>query len=666
MKLFQLTRNENHYFAITHTYTSTMADKQDWRREDEDEGEQEIDENSYKAQKDAILLAIDVSKSMLEPPPHSDSKKADRDSPVQAALKCAYHLMEQRIISNPKDMMGILLFGTEKSKFQDSGDGRSGLRYPHCYLFTDLDVPAAEDVKTLKALVEEGEDEDEVLTPSEEPASMANVLFCANQIFTTKAANFGSRRLFIVTDNDDPHASDKQARSAAAVRAKDLYDLGITIDLFPITRGDETFDLNKFYDDIIYRDPAGEANMSEIRTSKSGDGLTLLNSLISNVNSKQTAKRALFSNLPFEIAPGLRISVKGYNIVHRQTPARTCYIWLDGEKPQIAAGETTRIAEDSARTVEKGETKKAYKFGGEYVYFTPDEQKSLKDFGSPIIRIIGFKSRSQLPIWASVKKSTFIFPSEEDFVGSTRVFTALWQKLLKDDKIGLAWCITRANAQPILAAIIPSRERSDDESGTPYLPAGLWIYPLPFLDDLRSINPPSEVMRSSDELTTQMRTIVQQLQLPKAMYNPSKYPNPALQWHYKILQALALEEEVPEKAEDTTEPKFKAISKRAGGYLEDWSETLEGEAGRVSSAKSTKREADDDDVKPTKRSRGSSEKPSGSSLSTSQLKAAIESGGITKMTVVQLRDLLGAKGLSTAGRKMDLIERVEQWVEENS
>ncbi|KAF4989460.1 hypothetical protein FDECE_14715 [Fusarium decemcellulare] len=646
-----------------------MADtsKPDWRREDDDEGEQEIDENSYKAQKDAILLAIEVSKSMLEPPPPSDSKKADRDSPVQAALKCAYHLMEQRIISNPKDMMGILLFGTEKSKFQDSGDGRSGLGYPHCYLFTDLDIPAAEDVKTLKALVEEGEDADEVLTPSEDTVSMSNVLFCANQIFTTKAANFGSRRLFIVTDNDDPHASDKQARSAAAVRAKDLYDLGIIIDLFPITRGEDKFELGKFYDDIIYRDPVGEANMSEIRTSKSGDGLSLLNSLISNVNSKQTAKRALFSNLSFEIAPGLRISVKGYNIVHRQTPARTCYIWLDGEKPQIATGETTRIAEDSARTVEKGEIKKAYKFGGEYVYFSPSEQKSLKEFGSPIIRIIGFKPRCLLPVWASVKKSTFIFPSEEDYVGSTRVFTALWQKLLKDDKIGVAWCITRANAQPMLAAIIPSKERSDDESGTPYLPAGLWIYPLPFSDDIRNVNPPSEVIRSTDELTTQMRTIVQQLQLPKAMYNPSKYPNPALQWHYRILQALALEEEVPEKVEDATQPKFKAISKRSGGYLEDWSETLKEESGRVSSAKSAKREADDEDVeKPAKRSRGAPEKPSGSSLSTAQLKAAIESNGIAKMTVVQLRDVLAVKGLSTAGRKIELIERIEQWVEENS
>jgi ATP-dependent DNA helicase 2 subunit 1 len=164
-----------------------------------------------------------------------------------------------------------------------------------------------------------------------------------------------------------------------------------------------------------------------------------------------------------------------------------------------------------------------------------------------------------------------------------------------------------------------------------------------------------------------MRTIVQQLQLPKAMYNPSKYPNPALQWHYRILQALALEEEVPEKADDATEPKYKAISKRAGGYLEEWSEGLGDESGKVANIKSTKRETDDEDAdRPVKKSRGTSEKPSGSSFNMAELKTAIESGSITKMTVVQLKDLLATKGMSTAGRKMELIERVEQWVEENS
>jgi len=194
-----------------------------------------------------VLFAIDVSKSMAKKPTgDGGKKKGDNDSPLSAALKCAYQLMQQRIISQPKEMMGVLLFGTEQSKFRDE-DGRSG--YPHCYLFQDLDVPSAEDVKALRALVE-GDDGDlqDILTPAKERVQMSNVLFCANQIFTTNAPNFGSRRLFIITDNDDPHAGDKQARSAAAVRAKDLYDLGVVIELFPISPEDKPFELNKFYE----------------------------------------------------------------------------------------------------------------------------------------------------------------------------------------------------------------------------------------------------------------------------------------------------------------------------------------------------------------------------------------------------------------------------------
>lgn len=145
--------------------------------------------------------------------------------------------------------MGVLLFGTEQSKFQDEdANSRGGLAFPHCYLLTDLDVPAASDVKALKDIVEEEDDSSELLVATDEAVSMSNLLFCANQIFTTKAPNFGSRRLFIITDRDDPHADDKALRSAAAVRAKDLYDLGVIIELFPISRPDHDFDTTKFYD----------------------------------------------------------------------------------------------------------------------------------------------------------------------------------------------------------------------------------------------------------------------------------------------------------------------------------------------------------------------------------------------------------------------------------
>lgn len=185
---------------------------------------------------------------MLTARPSTDFKKADTSSPALAALKCAYALMQQRIISNPNDMMGVLLYGTEQSRFHSKEQSRGSLAYPHCYLLTDLDIPAAEDVKALKALANDVEYFEELLTPSKEAVAMANVLFCANQIFTTKAPNFSSRRLFIITDNDDPHKTDKGMKSSAAVRAKDLYDLGVTIELFPISKPDHEFDRGKFYD----------------------------------------------------------------------------------------------------------------------------------------------------------------------------------------------------------------------------------------------------------------------------------------------------------------------------------------------------------------------------------------------------------------------------------
>jgi len=224
-----------------------MADNSDSRSgERDEEEEEEVDETAFKPVKDAVLFVIEVSPSMLEVRSTAETKKATPDSATSAALKCAYALMQQRIISHPNDMMGILLFGTEQSKFQEDEHGGS-FQYPNCYLLSDLDVPAATDVKRLRSMVEDEEEARKLLTPAEKQVAMANVLFCANQIFTTKAPNFSSRRIFLVTDNDNPH-EEKSLKSSAVVRAKDLYDLGVIIELFPISRSGHEFDRTKFYD----------------------------------------------------------------------------------------------------------------------------------------------------------------------------------------------------------------------------------------------------------------------------------------------------------------------------------------------------------------------------------------------------------------------------------
>ncbi|KAH0565533.1 ATP-dependent DNA helicase II subunit 1 [Trichoglossum hirsutum] len=657
-----------------------MAEPDKWNSEsidDEEDDEEEVDETGYKTTKDAILFAIDVSTSMLTAPPSpSNDKQGDSDSPTLAALKCAYHLMQQRIISHPNDMLGILLFGTEKSKFEGGEDdsGKPGLEHPHCYLLTDLDIPSAEDVKCLKSLAEDEDKFQRLMVPSKELVSMANVLFCANQIFAKKASNFTSRRLFIVTDNENPHAQDKSLRSASVVRAKDLYDLGVTIELFPISRPGKGFDRAKFYDDIIYRSSPAELDepisTAAAITSTTGNGISLLNSLLSSINSKAVARRALF-NLPLEIGPGFKISVKGYIFFKRQEPARSCYVWLNGERAQIAKGITMQMSEDTARHVEKSEITKAYKFGGEQVAFTPEEVKDLRYFGDPVIRIIGFKPLSMLPIWASLKQSTFIYPTEEDVIGSTRVFSALHQKLLKDEKMGIVWFVARKNAAPVIAAMIPGTERLGEHKEQ-VMPPGMWLVPLPYADDIRR-NPETTMVMSPDSLIDKMRVVVQQLQLPKGQYNPEKYPNPALQWHYRILQAMALEEDLPEKPEDKTIPKYRQIHKRAGEYVLEWGRELEElfltwQKQNRPLATGSKRAANYDDnrsltTKRTKTTPGAASASSSGPLSDDIMRVHWEKNTINTLTIPTLKNWMESKNLTIGGKKPALVERIEEYFE---
>lgn len=609
---------------------------------------------------------------MLQTP--SGPNATDKDSAVTAALKSASLLMQQRIIAQPKDMMGILFFGTEKSKFRKDEGSKS--LYPNCYLHTDLDIPSAEVVRTLKELAEEGNDPDGILKPFKGPVPLTDMITCANQVFTQGAPNFGSRRLFIVTDNDDPCGGNKKAREQPATRAKDLFDLGVTVELFPITHEGRTFDVEKFYTDIIYLDPVQVADRDtaeEIQSVKPGDGHTLLNSMLSSIIAKQTPKRAYFSKMPFQLAPGMNISVNGYLILHRQAIQRSCYVFLENDAaPQIVKGETIKTEDGSMRTVEKTEIKKAYKFGtgGDFVYFTPQEMEQIRKFEpeSKCLRIIGFKPREMLPPWATVKKSAFIFPTEATYVGSTRVFSALWQKLLDSNKMAIAWYIPRKNAVPQIVAILPSRKPTDENSGTNYLPAGLWLYPLPFVDDRRELEPlRSEPIKASDELIDRMRIIVQNLSLPKNKYDPAKYPNPALQHHYKVLQSMALDEDMNEiKQEDRTKPRYKQINKRVGAYQNEFKEKLDEEVEQAQMHIEFKRDAEEDaDDRPKKRAKTTIAKKTSPIESTTlaDLSFMVKKATLSKRTVPELKAICTEKGLSTSGKKADLLERIEEWVE---
>jgi len=116
-------------------------------------------------------------------------------------------------------------------------------------------------------------------------------------------------------------------------------------------------------------------------------------------------------------------------------------------------------------------------------------------------------------------------------------------------------------------------------------------------------------------------------------FAPSKYPNPALQWHYRILQAIALEEELPQKAEDKTIPKYSLFHKRIGNEARKWGEILNNAApaGRVQSSSSHKRRAASNGDETEERPKVKREKKEVTKASSDKIESLYEQGAL--MTV---------------------------------
>ena len=380
-----------------------------------------------------------------------------------------------------------------------------------------------------------------------------------------------------------------------------------------------------------------------------------------------------------EIGPNFKISVNRYIIFQRQGKQRTAWVWLADEKAHLVKPVTMKATEIKGEgkgehqgegksvAVGKAQIRKAYKFGGTQIAFTEEEMKGIRNFGDPVIRILGFKpyNRDTLPIWANTGKATLIYPSEEDYVGSTRVFSALLQKMKRDNKIALAWFIARKNAVPALVAILPGEQRLNGD-GDMVVPDGMWLIPLPYADDIRQ-NPESMVIPAPDPLIDRMKDIMEQLQLPGAQYVPERYPNPDLQNHYRVLQMLALEEEFDDDAaRDKTLPSYKGIHKRANEFIQEWGQELEQQhrlwekenRHETTLAKRPASSAADDAPKKKAKASGGDQ-----IVGDDEMKGRFEAGTISKLTVAVLKTFLSEKGLSTSGAKAALVERVEEFFE---
>ena len=135
---------------------------------------------------------------------------------------------------------------------------------------------------------------------------------------------------------------------------------------------------------------------------------------------------------------------------------------------------------------------------------------------------------------------------------------------------------------------------------------------------------------------------------------------------------MALEEDIPEQAEDKTIPRYRQIDKRAGRYVVEWGQELEQqyqawveEFGHRSHIPS-KRGADGRSGAPNKKVKAKDDAVSVGAADVpgeEEMRTRFEKGTIDKLTVAILKEWCQTKGLDGKGKKADLVEKVESYFE---
>ncbi|KIK60138.1 hypothetical protein GYMLUDRAFT_200779 [Collybiopsis luxurians FD-317 M1] len=639
-----------------------MAPFDDWNTFDDEEDEELQDNSFFDSKKDVILFCIDCSSSMLELKDDPEEEGA-KTSHLYAALKSAMQLQKRKVITGPNDSFGIFLFNTSR-KVDGSRTQVSELKQ-NTFLYQPIGPISAPTIQNLIELLNAGPEELHKEFPPSIQIPMADVFNSCNWVMRDGAPKTATKRVFLITDQDDPHPGrgSQQMITSAKNVFEDLLKLGVVVEPFFIQTEDKPFSVAKFYSSVLQHTPAEDEDGDGDESLNESISIARIEELLSQMKFREVPKRSHF-NIPFELAKGLTIGVKGYGLVTEQKKGEYRYFVDMGDRLEPAVVKSAVLDEDRQAEVDKSNfvygmavvgaaatndnededegiaATKVVK-SGQRPFYTSEEMKSFRTLGlEPGFKLLGFKPRSELRFEDNVKHSIFIYPDENTYSGSKRTFTALLKSMVKKKVIGLALGVVRRNSTPTIYAILPQEEDQEEME-----PGGFHLIPLPFADDIRSA-PIEKGYIASDEIKDAARQWINKMTI-KSGYVPDSYPNPALAYHYEQLEASAFQEPYnADDFEDLTEPNLDQIHARAGPLLKQWKLGLlnDHSATYIQLASGSKRKSDD-------------------VVDIGDIVSKYKAGTLNKFKVDELKAFCRSQNISTTGKKADLIERVEAWCE---
>ena len=256
-------------------------------------------------------MLIEYSSEMFES--LVDCDETECETGFQLVMRACQSFYQSKIISNDKDLSGIVLYGTEKN--QNEFD------FKHIYILDQLAQPSAERIIRLENLSKKDSFEktstDLFGSNPSKGYSLNEALWTCSNLFANSPQRLTMKRIFIFTCNDQPHAANLTLERQAKQRAKDLSDVGIEVEVFPIlTESKPTFNYKKFFQDVLMLSD----EELELRNQQAPTGR--LDELLKLVYSKEHKKRA-YCTVPFSLGETsngkpLQLSVSVFNIVNKR------------------------------------------------------------------------------------------------------------------------------------------------------------------------------------------------------------------------------------------------------------------------------------------------------------------------------------------------------------
>nr|XP_022332016.1 X-ray repair cross-complementing protein 5-like [Crassostrea virginica] len=591
---------------------------------DDDENEEEEFDFKAQAQRDGLIFLIDCSKSMFD---KEDIDKEEEESHFQLCLRCAKTTLQNKIISSDKDLVGVVFFGTEES--ENPSD------FKHIYVYQGLAQPGAEQIQDLEKLIKGGMKSFEKKYGHNTAYSLNDALWTCQNMFANSSQKVSYKRIMLFTNNDNPHAGSPQLQRQAKTKASDLNETGIDLELMHLQKPNESFDVAKFYKDLLY---SADDDFTEL-----ADPAERLDELLLRVRSKDHKKRAL-RRIPLSLGPGLELGVGVYTLV------RPCYkpsaVKLSRNTNEELKTHSKTYLRETGEVLMPQDLKKAQTYGGKRISFENDEINQIKNFGPPGFQLMGFKPSSLLKKYYHVKPAQFIYPDETTITGSTTLFTALLKKSLERDVTAICKYISGKNFPPRFVALVPQEEEFD-EHHVQISPPGFHVIYLPYADDFRKVKF-EEQPKAGTEQVEKAKEMIKKM---KFTFNSENFENPSLQKYWRNIEALALELDEPEEVEDFTLPDDERMLKKAGEAVEGFKDIVF-PSGYEPGAK--KRKAGG----ATGNAAAKKTKTAEASVSVDVRKEA-EAGRLGKLTVAVLKEIVKKEKISTSGtKKADLIDAI--------